>query len=293
MLSEETRNSSERDVLSDMFGAHHPRGDVFFSGVLCGNSSHQGRDDHPFERQGLLHVLQSGSVRVLVNGREHHRLDRPGLILMGQPTPHEIETPQGNANLVCAQLQFPNPGPTPALLGLPDCLVLPFDQMPGLDGITSKLFSEAFETRPGKRTAVNLLVDLLLLMVLRHCQAHDLVRPGVLAALGDPRIARVVGQLNKRPEEAWSVERQAELAGMSRASFAARFRQLVGASPADFLQTIRLDLAFELLGSGQSLQSVADRVGYRSTTALARALQKKHGVSPRAVRGGLPPLPGA
>lgn len=285
MLSKEARNSSERDVLSDIFGAHHPRGDVFFSGVLCGNSDHVGRGDVASDQQGMLHVLQSGSVRVLMNGKPHVVLDRPGVILLGKPTPHVLETPETGSSLVCAHLEFPNPGPSPAKLGVPDCLALAFDDIPGLEAITSQLFFEAGETQPGGKTAVNLLMDLLLLMVLRHCQAEGLVTPGILAALRDSRIARVVGELHRDPGRNWSVESQAEIAGMSRASFAALFRDLMGSSPGEYVQSIRLDQAFEMLRAGQNLQSVAGSVGYRSTTALARAIQLKHNVTPRQLQG--------
>lgn len=285
MLSEETRNSSKYDVLSDLFGQTHPRGDVFFSGTLCGSSHHQGIDDLPTERQGLLHVLQTGSIRVLMAGQEPVTLDRPGVILFGSPTPHEIETPQSGSNVVCARLIFSDTGLTPHSLGVPECLVLPFDMVPGLEAITGQLFVEAFEDQVGKKPALNLLVDLLLLMVLRHCQAHDLVRPGILAAMRDPRIARVVGALYQKPGDPWSVETQAETAGMSRASFASLFRELIGVSPGEFLQSIRLDQAFAMLRSGKNMQFVADKVGYRSTTALSRALAQKHNVTPRQLRG--------
>ncbi|NIY75213.1 AraC family transcriptional regulator [Thalassospira sp. HF15] len=280
-MSEEARNSSEKDVLSDLFAGNHPRGDVIFAGTHCGSSHHQGSTDLPAQQQGMLHVLQRGSMRVLFDGREQILLDRPGIVLFGSPLPHDIDTPERGSEVVCANLDFPDTGLSPAKLGLPEYLVLPFDEIPGLEAITGQLFSESQMTQPGQRTAINLLVDLLLLMVLRHCQAQNLVRPGILAAMRDPRIARVVGELHQKPGENWSVERQAETAGMSRASFAARFRDLLGTSPGDFLQTIRLDLAFGLLREGKRLQAVASQVGYRSTTALARAIQQRHKVSPR------------
>jgi len=281
LLSEEARNSSEKDVLSDLFAGNHPRGDVIFAGTHCGSSHHQGRVDLLSQQQGMLHVLQSGTMRVLFDGREKAILDRPGVVLFGCPVPHDIETPGGGAAMVCANLDFPDIGLSPAKLGLPEYLLLPFDELPGLEAITNQLFSESQGAQPGQRMAINLLVDLLLLRVLRHCQAQNLVRPGILAAMRDPRIARVVGELHQKPGENWSVERQAEIAGMSRASFAARFRDLLGTSPGDFLQTIRLDLAFGLLRDGKRLQAVAGQVGYRSTTALARAIQQRHKVSPR------------
>tara|TARA_B100000519_G_scaffold146542_1_gene127301 strand:- start:2983 stop:3879 length:897 start_codon:yes stop_codon:yes gene_type:complete len=281
LLSEEARNSSEKDVLSDLFAGNHPRGDVIFAGTHCGSSHHQGRPDLPSRQQGMLHVLQHGSMRVLFDGGKTVVLDRPGVVLFGCPVPHDIDTPERGAEVVCANLDFPDAGLGPAKLGLPEYLVLPFDEIPGLEAITGQLFSESQGAQPGHRTAINLLVDLLLLMVLRHCQAQNLVRPGILAALRDPRIARVVGELHQKPGENWSVERQAETAGMSRASFAARFRELLGTSPGDFLQTIRLDMAFGLLREGKRLQAVAGQVGYRSTTALARAIQQRHNMTPR------------
>jgi len=281
LLSEEARNLSEKDVLSDLFAGNHPRGDVFFAGTHCGSTHHQGRDDLPSQSQGMLHVLQKGTMRVLFDGREQIILERPGIVLFGSPLPHDIDTPEGGSEVVCANLDFPDTGLSPEKLGLPDYLVLPFDEIPGLETITGQLFLESHNIQPGQRTAINLLVDLLLLMVLRHCQAKNLVRPGILAAMRDPRIARVVGELHQKPGENWSVERQAEIAGMSRASFAARFRYLLGTSPGDFLQCIRLDLAFGLLREGKRLQVVAGQVGYRSTTALARAIQQRHKVSPR------------
>ncbi|MBO6804097.1 MAG: AraC family transcriptional regulator, partial [Thalassospira sp.] len=60
-MSEEARNSSEKDVLSDLFAGNHPRGDVIFAGTHCGSSHHQGRVDLPSQQQGMLHVLQSGT----------------------------------------------------------------------------------------------------------------------------------------------------------------------------------------------------------------------------------------
>ncbi|AJD53970.1 Cupin [Thalassospira xiamenensis M-5 = DSM 17429] len=286
-MSEQTRNLSERDILSDVFGVNHPRGNAFFTGTLCGRSDHQGRDDKPLIQQGILHVLRSGSVRVFIDGRQTHFLDRPGLILFGKATRHEIETPKTGSGIVCANLLFHDAGPGPALLGIPDCLVLTFDEMPGLEMITGQLFNEAFEIQPGTRTAVNLLIDLLFLMVMRHCQKHGLMRAGILSALRDPRISRVVGALYNRPGHGWSVESQAELAGMSRAAFAQLFRDLLGISPGEFLQTIRLERAHALLQAGQRLQFVAGEVGYRSSTALARAILQKYGVSPRMLQGDL------
>jgi AraC-like DNA-binding protein len=52
---------------------------------------------------------------------------------------------------------------------------------------------------------------------------------------------------------AWSLEQLAKRAGMSRARFAAYFRQVVGMTPFDYLTNWRLGVAQTMLRKGNSL----------------------------------------
>jgi AraC-like DNA-binding protein len=72
----------------------------------------------------------------------------------------------------------------------------------------------------------------------------------------------------------------AALAGMSRASFAAHFHDVVGATPADYLVGWRVSLAQKRLREGRPMALIADEVGYESPSALARAFRRKVGASP-------------
>ncbi|MCY1310502.1 RCS-specific HTH-type transcriptional activator RclR [compost metagenome] len=73
----------------------------------------------------------------------------------------------------------------------------------------------------------------------------------------------------------------ASAANMSRAAFAAHFREVTGQTPADYLVHWRVGLAQKLLRDGRPIPHVADAVGYESPSALARAFRRKTGASPR------------
>jgi AraC-like DNA-binding protein len=84
----------------------------------------------------------------------------------------------------------------------------------------------------------------------------------------------------KHPETAWSLEQLAQRAGMSRARFAAHFRQVVGMTAFDYLTDWRLGVAQTMLRKGNSLKLIASAVGYTNATALARVFTQRMGVSP-------------
>ena len=87
--------------------------------------------------------------------------------------------------------------------------------------------------------------------------------------------------MHENPAADLNIEQLAEIAGMSRSSFAAAFKKRVGASPGDYLTTLRLALAKQALRQDRPLKAVAPLVGYKSTTALARAFQRQFGCGPR------------
>ena len=79
----------------------------------------------------------------------------------------------------------------------------------------------------------------------------------------------------------------AEVAGMSRARFAAHFHAVVGQTPGDYLAGYRLALAEAALRRGRPVKQVAAEVGYGSASALARVFRTRMGVAPgELLRGG-------
>jgi transcriptional regulator GlxA family with amidase domain len=76
--------------------------------------------------------------------------------------------------------------------------------------------------------------------------AH-LVESGVLIGLCDVRLGKAIEGMHQHPETSWSLEQLAQRAGMSRARFAAYFRQVVGMTPFDYLTNWRLRIAQTML----------------------------------------------
>ncbi len=70
---------------------------------------------------------------------------------------------------------------------------------------------------------------------------------------------------------------------MSRTAFAQRFRALVGRTPVGYLAMWRMQKAAYLLEMGTlSMAQVADRVGYASELAFAKAFRRLIGTPPGA-----------
>ena len=79
----------------------------------------------------------------------------------------------------------------------------------------------------------------------------------------------------------WTVESLAEAAGMSRSAFAARFKELLGQTPLEYVTGWRMQRAMRLLAQrDKKLIDVARSVGYESDAAFSKAFKRVVGVSP-------------
>ena len=78
---------------------------------------------------------------------------------------------------------------------------------------------------------------------------------------------------------------------MSRSAFAAHFCEAFGQSPMEFLKSVRLARAAQLLiGTDLPVKSVAIRVGYASRSSFTRAFVTCHGMGPTAFRAVSQPV---
>lgn len=264
------------DPLSPLFSRFTLSARVFFSGVLCGVEDFDNR-----QGVGMLHVLRRGRVRVVRPGRPAVELERPSLLFCRQPLAHRFEVDaRDGADLVCAHVDFGAGLGHPMLHGLPDLLLVDMAEVPGVEAVLALLFDEAFAQRPGREAAVDRLVEVVVVLLLRHALAARLVEGGLLAALADPRLSRAVMAMHERPGHPWSLEELARTAGMSRARFAAHFRATLGATPLAYLTDWRVGVAQSLLRRGRLLKAVAPAVGYASPIAFTRAFAKRVGVTP-------------
>lgn len=115
-------------------------------------------------------------------------------------------------------------------------------------------------------------------------QAQFIANP-VPDGYGDDRLSGVLQWALANLDRPLTVERLAAKALMSPRSFARRFRDATGATPAAWLRAQRLQRAEELLETGDlSVEQVARRVGFGSAAALREHFVRQRGVPPRDYR---------
>lgn len=258
------------DRFSTLLGRYPLQARVFYSGSLCGTSMFDEGDGI-----GHLHVVRNGQMRVRDARGNTQTHEGPGLVYYARPIRHWIESDQ--ADIVCASIGFGASHGNPLTHGLPDVLALPSDSMSTLSPAVNLLFDEAFSERIGRQAALDRLSEIVILQLLRHAMEASLIDQGVLAGLGDPRLSKALDAIHQQPGEAWSLQTLADVSGMSRSRFSARFLDVVGVTPGEYLTEWRLGIAKSLLLQGRAVKQVAHEVGYADASAMARAFAARHG----------------
>ncbi|MEU8632101.1 AraC family transcriptional regulator [Amycolatopsis sp. NPDC048633] len=137
----------------------------------------------------------------------------------------------------------------------------------------------------GTQAIVAALLDALLAMALRSRPEQRLDTPGLWTALGDDALGRAIAGVVERPGEAWTIDRLATEAAMSRATFQRRFAARTGTTVVALVTAIRMMVAVELLThSEHSVTRIAKDVGYRSESAFGQAFRAALGMSPAQYR---------
>ena len=145
------------------------------------------------------------------------------------------------------------------------------------------LADEMTKERPGQDVVLDRLLDLVLMSAIRAWfEQPDSDAPGWYLAESDPAIGDTIRRLHQDPAHPWTVAELASASGMSRASLARRFTEVVGEPPLTFLTNWRITLAADLLTEpGATVGSVADQVGYATPYAFSAAFKRVRGVSPK------------
>ena len=264
------------DRLSPLFARFAPSARVFHSGSLCSST-----DMDLSEGTGHIHLINSGRLVVTCPHHAPITIDQPSVLFFPRSGAHRLHSEGSeDAEMVCATVKFGGGMENPVMKALPEVMVVPLESVPALKPMLALLFAEAFSQNCGRQAAIDRLTEYFLILLLRHVMSTKLMGGGILAGLGDPRLAKAITAMHEHPEQNWSLEQLAESAGMSRARFAVHFRDTVGMTPLDYLTDWRVGIAQTLLKSGKSLKLVAPAVGYLSPTAFTRVFTQRIGVSP-------------
>jgi AraC family transcriptional regulator, activator of mtrCDE len=224
---------------------------------------------------GELVLLPHGDAhRVTATGRRRRFAEQPGAAF---PTRRTLGA-EPELDLFCGHYRF-GPGAGALLFRL-----LPPRVHVTLDAparaLAEVLRGEARFDGPGTGAVVSALCEALLAMLLRS-RGGPLGPPVVWTALGDDLLGRVLAEVVTRPGEPWTIDRLAERAAVSRATFVRRFTARTGTTVGTLLGTIRMMVAADLLTStDHSVARIAHEVGYRSESAFTQAFRAALGTTP-------------
>lgn len=141
------------------------------------------------------------------------------------------------------------------------------------------------DVRVGRAAMLDEMAQLLFVQVLRlHLERPEAPLRGWLRGLGDRRLAPALQCMHQQPSHAWTLSELARASGMSRTSFAVRFRDVMGMPPLGYLLNWRMSLAERYLDEGTPIGTIADRVGYASESAFSNAFKRAKGQAPAHYR---------
>lgn len=155
------------------------------------------------------------------------------------------------------------------------------------------LADETESSAPGTEVMGRHLTEILFVQIIRALLNPDNHRegavPGWLGALGDPQMGAVLRLMHEQAGRRWTVASLAAAAGMSRTTFAERFKAVVGLSPMDYLLRRRMRSAAQILRTtDRTVASVAAEWGYASESAFSKAFTRVVGYSPAHHRPARP-----
>ena len=279
------------DRLSTLLGRFRVRAHLFHNGPLCGVTHFAAEPGRAF-----LHVLRRGEMvvkhRPKAGPPRHVVVNEPSLLFYPRPLAHDFHNaPAEGSDFTCASVEFDGGASHPLARALPAMVLLPLHRVEGLSQSLDLLFAETDRVRCGHRLLADRLFEVVLLQLLRWLLDHPEeggVPIGLLAGLADARLAQALVAMHEDPGKPWNLHGMAQAAGMSRSAFAARFKNAVGETPADYLANWRLGIAKAGLRNGRSIKTLAGELGYATPSALSRVFAQKLGVSPRQWLGDSP-----
>ena len=151
-----------------------------------------------------------------------------------------------------------------------------------------RMMQELREPQPGGFLVAQHLAHMMLVQALRLHLAEGLSGGvGWLFALADKQMSVAINSMHDDPAHRWTLQELAERAGMSRSTFALKFKETVGASPMEYLTRWRMLLAGDrLANSSDPISVIALSLGYESESAFSTAFKRVMGCSPRQYSRG-------
>lgn len=261
----------------------------------------------PCDRSGGFHIVSQGSCFIRYRGK-CIRLERGDIAFIGKGMDHElVSSPKEKAldisefwerakkeqqpvqvpmtTFVSVRYEVPETPQHPFFLELPDFILLRSSEVPAHHPLHTSmlLISQEVDSGIGSDLILQRLTDIILYYVIRHWLETDTnPSPGWVNAFRDEKTLSALELMHTKIAQPWTLEKLASSVGISRASLANRFREILGCTPMDYLAKLRIEKGkILLMEQNMTLEEVARAVGYSSAFAFSKAYKRINGVSPR------------
>lgn len=279
------------ELLSDILRSTRVTGSVYFCDTL--ESPWTQTFGHPerasfhmirrgqcwLEAEGVLDRLGPGDFVFAGTGKEH--------TLRSERQTETAETPSSQTLLLCGYCRFEPGVRHPLLAALPQLTIVRAEDLQHhawLKSTLDQLSSEYLAQQPGSEVVVDKLTEVLLVELIRMNFGRG-DNEGFIGALYDKQVSKALSLLHAEPHKPWTIAQLAQAVALSRAALAKRFRQRVGQTVFEYLTSIRMKKAQDLLRSSRKpLYQVAEQVGYESDLAFAKAFKRMLGTTPTRYR---------
>lgn len=298
----------DTDALSDVLRMVHLRACIYFVKDMPAPWGM----DIPAAANGPLHMVLEGACVLVVDGDEialsagdavllphgprHQMLDavgtspEPGPEVMRRLLARDHQPPEISATrMLCGHFEWDSAFEHPMFRELPGVMVVrnvfSGDEAERFRSIVSLITAESERQKPGHSAVADRMGEVLFISMLRHWLVENKPAQGLLAAIDVPGLSRALHMIHTLPDEALDLNTLARTAGMSRTSFAVRFRERMGVPPAEYLARWRMLTARHfLLQTDLSTSDISGLVGYGSDAAFSRAFKREYGVPPAKLR---------
>lgn len=301
------------DIVSDICRSIRLEGSVFFRSNLSAPwgiqlpAAHEPRfhvvlDGSMWYQTDVMDTpkqMKSGDIIIIPEGEWHWIADSVGrkcflpselgaAAEQGQPM---FQGDDVATKLLCGLFRFDKLIEHPLVSALPPLIELPHNQSPGhkfLVQTANWMFDEFDQATPGSTILVDRLCEIFFIQSLRNVQEIQQYSTGFLAAMKDPRINKALQLIHNQPELPWTLDDLAAEVAMSRAVFADRFNNLVGAPPKTYLTAWRMRQALNMIKETVlPVITIAAKVGYTSDATFNRAFQRYFEITPAEYRKNL------
>ncbi len=272
---------------------------IFHVGQYCG----AWRASTSGHAKASFHLVLKGHCYLHVPGQAAIYLREKEAVFLLRDVPHRLtpfadaqaecsvqtmqafsENPDGATGLACGFFNFRGKAAEFLTQSFPDYLILRQDSptLPHVAALFALIQREATLGEQEASPLITRLTELLLFYVIRYMAEAGEQLAGLWAVASRPEFSALLEQVLNDPAQPWPVERMASVSHMSRASFFKHFIDACEQSPAQFLVSLRMNIAARHLRRGDSVLRAAEYVGYQSPAAFTRAFTKVMGLNPGA-----------